>query len=198
VPTRPRTVVIVEGETDRVALVEAARRLGRDLDAERVAVTPIGGAHAITRFLRDLEDQRDVTIAGLCDEAEEPIFRSALQGAGYGSDLSGADLERAGFFVCRADLEDELIRAVGIEAIERLTGAEGDARAWSTFRRQPAWHGQPTDQQFRRFVRSVSTRNVRYIRAIVDALDPEHLPHPLASLLARVTDADDPRTNAAR
>ena len=179
--------MIVEGTTDQLALTLAARRLGRDLEAEDITVMPIGGAHAINGFLADLVGKHsEVKIAGLCDEGEEGVFRAALERAGFGSDLSRGDLERLGFFVCSADLEDELIRAIGTTAIARLTELAGDARAWYTFQRQPAWQGQATDQQFRRFVRSVSERNTRYIRAIVETLEPDQLPRPLQLLLAHV------------
>lgn len=182
-----RTIVIVEGGTDKLALTLAARRLGRNIEAEDIALMPIGGAHAITRFLEELAGKdSQVRIAGLCDEGEEGVFRAALERAGYGSNLSRNELERLGFFVCSADLEDELIRAVGIPAISRLTELEGDAQAWYTFQRQPAWQGQATHQQFRRFVRSVSDRNVRYIRAILEALEPSQLPRPLQLLLAHI------------
>ena len=182
-----RTIVIVEGPTDKLALTLAARRLGRNLEAEDIALMPIGGAHAITRFLAELAgEQSQVRIAGLCDEGEEGVFRAALERAGYGSNLSRNELERLGFFVCSADLEDELIRAVGTPAISRLTELEGDAQAWYTFQRQPAWQGQATHQQFRRFVRSISERNVRYISAILEALEPSQLPRPLRLLLAYV------------
>ncbi len=48
----------------------------RDLEAERVVTVPIGGAHAIGRFLTRLGplDAR-VRLAGLCDPHEEEIFR---------------------------------------------------------------------------------------------------------------------------
>ena len=148
---------------------------------------PIGGAHAINGFLTELVSKHPaVKVAGLCDEGEERLFREALERAGFGSNLSRNDLERLGFFICSADLEDELIRAVGISAIARLTEIAGDARAWYTFQRQPAWQGQAAHQQFRRFVRSVSERNVRYIRAIIEMLEPEQLPRPLRLLLAHV------------
>ena len=182
-----RTIVIVEGATDKLALTLAARRLGRDIEAEDIAIIPIGGAHAITRVLAELAGEHpQVRIAGLCDEGEEGVFRAALERAGYGSNLSRNELERIGFFVCSADLEDELIRAVGAPAISRLAELEGDAQAWHTFQRQPAWQGQATRQQFRRFVRSVSDRNVRYIRAILDALEPSQVPPPLRLLLTHV------------
>ncbi len=181
------TIVIVEGATDRLALTLAARRLGRDIEAEDLAIMPIGGAHAITRVLAELAGQRaQVRIAGMCDEGEEGVFRTALERAGYGSNLSRDELERLGFFVCSADLEDELIRALGAPAIPGLAELEGDAQAWSTFQRQPAWQGQATHQQFRRFIRSISNRNVRYIRAIIEELEPSRLPRPLRLLLAHV------------
>jgi hypothetical protein len=181
------TIVIVEGATDKLALTLAARRLGRDLDAENIDVVPIGGAHAITGFLKELAGGHPpAAIAGLCDEGEEDVFGAALERAGYGSNLSRDDLERLGFFVCSADLEDELIRALGTARIASLTELAGDARPWYTFQRQPAWQGQPANQQFRRFIRSVSERNVRYIRAILDTLEPGQLPRPLQLLLDHV------------
>src|SRR3954469_16974731 len=62
------TVVLVEGVSDQIALETAAACLGRDLQAERVVVVPIGGAHAIGRFLTGLGplDPR-VRLVGLCD-----------------------------------------------------------------------------------------------------------------------------------
>ena len=48
------TIVLVEGVTDELALTLAARRSGRDLEAEGVSIVPINGAHAISRFLRQL------------------------------------------------------------------------------------------------------------------------------------------------
>ena len=45
-------VMLVEGISDQIAVETLAARRGRDLGAERVVVLPIGGAHAITRYLR--------------------------------------------------------------------------------------------------------------------------------------------------
>lgn len=47
-----RTVVLVEGVSDRAAVEALAVRRGRDLTAEGVVVVPLGGATGITRFLR--------------------------------------------------------------------------------------------------------------------------------------------------
>ena len=40
-----------------------------------------------------------------------------------------AELERLGFFVCVADLEDELVRAVGPEGVEAVIAGEGELTA---------------------------------------------------------------------
>jgi hypothetical protein len=179
-----RTIVLVEGVTDELALTVAARRSGRDLRAEGVSVVPINGAHAIGRFLRRLTaEEPEARLAGLYDEGEEEVIRAALEQAGYGSDLDRSRLEEVGFFACIADLEEELIRAAGESILSWLIELEGDAQPWHTFRKQRAWNGRPVDQQFRRFIRSVSERNSRYIRAIVETIDPSRLPRPLRLLL---------------
>ncbi len=186
----PPTIVLVEGVTDELALRLAARRLGRDLEAERVSVVPMNGAHAMSRFLRDLAaEQPQARVAGLYDEGEEAVIRGALERAGYGPRLDRDGLEQAGFYACSADLEDELIRAAGEDAISRLVEDEGDAQPWHTFRRQQAWQGRPVAQQFRRFIRSVSERNSRYIRAMVETIDPLDLPRPVRLLLDHVGNA---------
>jgi hypothetical protein len=179
-----RTIVLVEGVTDELALVLAARRSGRDLEAEGVSVVPINGAHAMGRFLGRLAaEEPRASLAGLYDEGEERVVRAALERAGYGPGPDRSGLEGAGFFACSVDLEDELVRAAGPTALSRLIDLEGDAQPWRTFRKQHAWRGRPEDLQFRRFIRSVSGRNSRYIRAIVDTIDPSRLPRPLRLLL---------------
>jgi hypothetical protein len=178
------TIILVEGVTDELALTLAARRLGRDLKAEGVSIVPINGAHGISRFLRQLaDDEPGAKLAGLYDEGEEEVIRTALERAGYGPNLDRSQLEGIGFFACIADLEEELIRAVSETDLSRLIELEGDAQSWRTFRNQQAWHGRPVEQQFRRFIRSVSERNSRYIRAIVETIELSRLPRPLRLLL---------------
>jgi predicted ATP-dependent endonuclease of OLD family len=74
-----QAVVLVEGISDQQAIEALARRHGRDLAAEGVAVVPIGGAQAIGGFLERLGPRGlDVRLAGLCDVAEERHFRRGL------------------------------------------------------------------------------------------------------------------------
>jgi hypothetical protein len=183
----PRAVVLVEGLSDQAAVEALAERRGRDLRTERIAVVSIGGAQAIGRFL-DLYGPRglDVTLAGLCDAQEEGDFRRALERAGLGSDLTRLDMERLGFYVCNADLEEELIRALGAAAVEQVADAQGELGAFRTLQKQPAWRGRPKEEQLRRFMGSGGSRKVRYGRLLVDALDLTRVPRPLDRVLAHV------------
>jgi hypothetical protein len=177
-----RAVVLVEGTSDQRALEALAVRRGRDLVAEGVAVVPIGGAQAIGRFVDRFGPRGlDLRLAGLCDAAEQGEFRRALERAGLGSDL-----ERLGFFVCSADLEEELIRALGSPAVEQLVEAQGDLGSFRTLQKQPAWRGRPIEQQLRRFFGSGARRKIRYARLLVDALDLADVPRPLDLVLASV------------
>jgi hypothetical protein len=182
-----RTVVLVEGISDQRALEALAERRGRNLDAESVSIVPIGGAHAIGSFL-DLYGPRgiDVRLAGLCDAGEEGHFRRGLERAGLGSNLTRADMERLGFYVCVADLEDELIRALGAASVEQIVDAHGDLGSFRTLQKQPAWQGRAKEKQLRRFMGSGGSRKIRYARLLVDALDLTRVPRPLDRVLAHV------------
>jgi len=182
-PDSSRAVVLVEGVSDRVALETLAGRRGRDLEAEGVSVVPIGGAQAIGRFLRRFSGVR---LAGLCDAAEEGEFRRGLERAGFGSNLTRGEMERLGFYVCVVDLEDELIRALGVDSVERVLDAQGDLRSFRTLQKQPAWQGRPADEQLRRFMGSGARRKVRYARLLVEALDLSRVPRPLDLVLAHL------------
>src|SRR5262245_61208810 len=182
-----RAVVLVEGDSDQRAVEALALRRGRDLRAEGVYVVPIGGAQAIGTFLGLFgPGGLDVRLAGLCDSAEEGHYRRALERAGLGSDLTRPEMERFGFFVCEEDLEDELIRALGTDAVERVAAAEGDLASFRTLQKQPAWKGRPVAEQLRRFMGSGGSRKIRYARLLVEALDLARVPRPLDGALAHV------------
>ena len=182
-----RAVVLVEGISDRTAVETLAERRGRDLAAEGVAVVPIGGAQAIGRFLaRFGPNGLDLRLAGLCDAREERDFRRGLERAGLGSELTRDRMEALGFYVCDADLEEELIRALGAEAVEEVVRAHGDLTPFRTFQKQPEWRGRPAEQQLRRFMGSGGRRKIRYARFLVEALEPAQVPRPLDRVLTHV------------
>jgi OLD-like protein len=180
-------VVLVEGESDRNAVEALAARHGRDLAAEGVEVVAIGGAQAIGRQLELYgPGGRDVRLAGLCDAGEEREFRRALERAGLGAVPGRAELEALGFYVCEADLEDELIRAHGPDEVERIVEANGDLGPFQTLQKQPEWRGRPTGEQLRRFMGSGGRRKIRYAQLLVEKLEPAQVPRPLELVLATV------------
>jgi hypothetical protein len=179
--------VLIEGISDQVALEVLAERRGRDLDAEGISLVPIGGAQAIGRFLGLFGPAgHDVKLAGLCDAGEEPEFQRGLERAGLGSNLTRGEMERLGFYVCEADLEDELIRALGATTVEQVVEAHGDLGPFRTLQKQPEWRGRPLEKQLRRFLGSGGSRKIRYARLLVEAIDLTDVPRPLDLVLAHV------------
>lgn len=182
-----RAVVLVEGISDQLALEALAERRGRDLEAEGISVVAMGGAHKIGGFLERFGPRgMDLRLAGLCDAGEEGEFRRALEQAGFGSILTRADMERLGFYVCVADLEDELIRALGAASVEEVARAQGDLHSFHTLQKQPAWRGRRNEEQLRRFLGSGGRRKIRYAELLVRALDLGEMPRPLDGVLAHV------------
>ncbi|MFH9419773.1 TOPRIM nucleotidyl transferase/hydrolase domain-containing protein [Streptomyces sp. NPDC017529] len=171
-----RTAVLLEGPSDLAAVEALAVRRGRDLTAEGVCVVPMGGAMSVGRYAALLGPPGlGLRLAGLCDENEQRFYDRALE---------RARAPRRGFFVCVADLEDELVRALGTARAEEIVAAEGDLRSWQTFLHQPAQHGRSRQRQLRRFLGTKKGRKIRYGRLLVEALAPGQVPDPLDDLLA--------------
>jgi hypothetical protein len=183
--TGARSVILVEGISDQVAVEAAADVLGRDLSNDGVVIVPIGGAHAMTKYLIEFGPRgRDLTIAGLCDQGEEGALRAAVALAGVGSPMDRPELERLGFFVCVEDLESELIETLGPERVEEAFEANGDLGRFRSLQRQPEWRGQPVEEQMRRFLGSGSRRKLRYADILVGEMSPEEIPFPIQGVLA--------------
>ena len=182
-----QAVVLVEGVSDQLALEALAERRGRNLDAAGVSVVPMGGSKNIGSFLDLFGPQGfDARLAGLFDIAEEGDFQRGLERAGLGSRLTRLDMERLGFFACVADLEDELIRALGADAVERVIDAQGDLESFRSFQRQPAWRGRPLEEQLHRFLGTHSGRKIQSAALLVGALDLAQVPRPLERVLAHI------------
>jgi len=123
-------VVLVEGESDAGALRALAVRRGVDLAADGVLVVAMGGASAIGGYVCVLGPRgAGLDLAGLYDEAEIGYVRRALERSGRFPRYTGSrrelladrpareGLAAAGFHACVRDLEDELIRALGPQAV---------------------------------------------------------------------------------
>ena len=163
--------MLVEGVSDRLAVETVARRRGRDLQAEGVVVVPMGGYGNLPRLLGRY---RGFRIAGLYDVGEERYFLRAL-GC---DDRIGA--ERAGFYACSRDLEEELTRAVGPDGMLNVLEGHGELRAFRTYQKQPAHRDRPLEEQLHGFMWN---RKQRYAVLLVEALDLERVPRPLDRVL---------------
>jgi hypothetical protein len=184
-----RSIVLVEGPSDGAAVRALARRQGRDLDAEGVSVVAMGGYGNIGRFLERYGPAGlGARLAGLYDVGEERHFRRGLERAGFGSGLTRADLEALGFYGCDVDLEDELTRALGAAAMEKVLAAQGELRAFRTYQKQPAHRERAVEAQLRGFLWN---RKLEYGVLLVNALDLDRVPRPLTAVLAHVLPAED-------
>jgi hypothetical protein len=185
-----RVFLVVEGVSDQIAIETLAERRGVDLATAGVRVVRLGGAHRIGTFLAQFGPRENgPRLGGFCDAGEEPVFRRALERAGFGSDLTRADLETLGFYVCVADLEEELIRALGAPRVEELLSANDDLHRFRALQQMPAWRGRATEQQLRRFMGSGGRRKIRYAQILVAALDLDRVPRPLEKVLAHAVGA---------
>jgi hypothetical protein len=185
--TVTRAVVLVEGVSDQLALEALAGRRGRNLDAEGISIVPIGGSKNIKRFLDRFGPRgSDIRLAGLCDAAEAGDFQRGLERAGLGSNLTRAEMERLRFYVCVADLEDELIRSLGAAAVEQVIDAKGQLGLFRSFQKQPAWQGRKHEEQLRRFFGTHRGRKIESAALLVGALDLMRVPRPLDLVLAHV------------
>ncbi|MCE9620972.1 MAG: hypothetical protein K8R99_01355 [Actinomycetia bacterium] len=162
------TVVLVEGESDRLALEAAAIVCGVDLTRAGVEVVAIGGATNIGRFVRTYDSVR---LAALCDVGERRLFARHFE---------------QGLFVCERDLEDELIRALGVERVEKVIESEGELQSLRTLQQMPFHRDRTTSEHLHRFIGSRSGRKQRYGALLASALAADELPRPLRDLLAYV------------
>ena len=185
--TTLRAAVLVEGNSDRVALQTLAERSGRDLAAEGVEVVAMGGI-TNTRTFASRYGPRGLgaQLAGLYDAPEAWHLRRGLAAAGLTIALEPDGPERLGFYSCSTDLEDELIRALGAEAVEAVIEQAGETNSLRLLAGMPAQRGWTREAVLRRFFTSQSGRKARYAALLVDALEPDWVPEPLASVLARV------------
>ena len=182
-----RVAVLVEGESDAEAVRALAESRGVDLPSSGVLVVAMGGVTNLARHAAGLGPRgRGLRLTGLYDAGEERFVRGGLERAGLaiGPDRDG--LAAVGFHCCDRDLEDELIRALGADAVEAVVDAHGDLGPFRTLQKQPEWRGRPKAEQLRRFLGSGGRRKIRYARYLVEALDLAAVPRPLDRALAHV------------
>jgi hypothetical protein len=187
---RVHTTVLVEGHSDEVALRTLADAYGRDLADAGVAILPLGGITNIRDVATRLHDAGE-RLAGLYDAPEVRFVRRGLAAAGVtpGED---ADLETYGFFCCRRDLEEELLRALGADRVEQVIAAAGETRSLDRLAQMPAQEGWTREELLARFMTSRSGRKDRYARLLVEAMPRGDEPAPLRALLAHLGVTPEP------
>jgi len=185
-------VILVEGWSDQAAVETLARRRGCTLRSEGILTVPIGGVTNLGAFVQVLGTSGlGLSLAGLCDAAEEGYARRALERAGMAIGPARAGLEALGFFVCEADLEDELIRAVGSAGVEAVLRAQGELDSFRRFQEQPAQRQRSLNAQLHRFMGTRARRKVRYGALLADAVNLDHVPRALDRVIAHARQCPD-------
>jgi hypothetical protein len=182
-PESTGTIVLVEGDSDAAAVTTLAARF----HTSRIRDPLVVSAHGVTNNQRLLTRIRaghpHRRVVGLYDEPEERIVRRALERSGVGTPRSRADIERLGFSACVEDLEDELIRSIGVNGVERLVDSQGELAAFRILQQQPAQRGRPIDQQLRRFMGTKSARKIRYGHLLAAEVELDRCPAPLRRII---------------
>jgi hypothetical protein len=157
--------VLVEGASDRRALEVLAGRVG-------VRLPTVVDMRGITN-LRTHLDRGGGPFVLLHDARESPYVVRVL-------DRAGRDVTR---FVCDADLEDELIRAVGVEAMLAVVDREGERTAYERMAQQPAQRDRTDHQRLHRWLGARSGHKLTYAGLLADAVPLDRVPQPLIGLL---------------
>lgn len=179
-----RIVVLLEGASDVAAVRAVMATCG--VDPAPVELVALQGVTNVGRVLKEIRQLRgDVDVVGMCDAAETRFVQRALVDDGLPvSDAS--DLPVYGFFVCEADLEDELIRALGPNrARDALVGA-GLGSKLEALQLQAAWADRPLAEQIHRFCGVASGRKELAAGILAAALAEDEIPEPMAMLLDRL------------
>lgn len=154
------TVVLVEGESDRVAVETLAARLGVN-----VTVLPVGGSKGARAAARQLAGQR---LVGLVDVKERADFERVLDEV----------------YVCEPDLEGELVRALGLPEVEAVIQQQGELESFRSLQQQPFQRGRTPEEHLARFFGGRSGNKARYAGLLAAAMPLDRIPVPLAAVLA--------------
>jgi hypothetical protein len=161
------TTVLVEGESDRRALLTLAPRL-------RVPAPEVVVMNGITNLRRHLAEVDGSSVLLLHDRGESAYVARVLADG-------PADVLR---FVCDLDLEDELIRAVGVPGVLAVVEARGERAAYDLMAQQPAQRDRPDAQRLRRWLGARSGHKLAYAGFLAEAVPLGAVPAPLRDLLA--------------
>ncbi|MGH3703528.1 MAG: TOPRIM nucleotidyl transferase/hydrolase domain-containing protein [Agromyces sp.] len=178
------TVVLVEGDSDRLAVEALATRLGHDLASASARVVSMHGVTNLHRHLGEIAGRhRPPRVLGLFDAAEIGYVRRAVDDAGLGSVGTLDELAALGFFACEPDLEGELIRALGVDRMLQLLAEHGEIVRFRGFQHQPAQRVRAADAQLRRFLGTHAGRKAQFAPLMIDALEESRIPAGMRQLI---------------
>lgn len=171
-----RKVVLVEGYSDRVFLLQLASRMSRDLDAEGVTIISMDGGCGIGTHLRLFGGAGlKLHVLGICDEDKEVKWQLELAKAGLPV-TDRRSMTNQGFFVIVKDLEEAIVRSLGTTQAMAVIISEGEHADFATYQKQPAQRSLLLEEQLRSYFHKESTR---WAIPLADALNPKTLPSPL-------------------
>ena len=154
------TVILVEGESDRLALEVLGERMGVLLPRIR----SVGGAGGARRAALS---HRDEVILGLVDVNERSQFEGVVSSV----------------FICDPDLEGELIRALTPEGVLAVIADEGELESFRRLQQQVAQRSAPIESQLARFFGGRSGNKHRYAPLMAAAVPIDRIPRPLRALI---------------
>jgi hypothetical protein len=190
--TTIHTLVLVEGDSDAAAVRALAGLIGCDLELSHIQIRSTNGVTNFPRVLAEfVRAHRNAQFCGMYDAADEQHVRRALVSAAVPL-AADESLESFGFFACVSDLEEELIRALGPEAVEHMLETQAELTSFRRFQAMPQHCRTLVHQQLRRFLGTRATRKIRSAPRLVEALNVAELPRPLAHLAAKLLDAAAP------
>ncbi|HWM15759.1 MAG TPA: ATP-dependent endonuclease [Microbacterium sp.] len=160
------TIIIVEGESDRVAVEILGMRLGM----LPPPVLAVGGSKGAQRAADAHAGER---LIGLVDIRERADFERVLETV----------------FVCDPDLEGEFVLALGVEAVEALIESQRELASFRRLQRQPDQRARTKQQQLARFFGGRSGNKLRYAKLMAEAVPLQRVPSPIARLLADASSA---------
>lgn len=183
-PSATPTVVLLEGPSDVAALEQVLATQHPPVPETTYRLVDMGGVTNTGAHLQAARDAGD-RVVGLVDAGEAWVVVKSLQRLGT-SINEVEELPAHGFFVCDRDLEDELIRALGVPGCLELLHELGMAHAFEAFSAQLHWAEAPVEDRLRRFCGVASGRKIRLAGAMAGALPAQDLPAPIAALIARL------------
>ena len=178
---RHGAVVLFEGRSDRLAFEALCRRRAIALDGTHLV--DIGGITNLRARIAELRSaEKPTRVVGLYDAAEEAYVIRVLTELGALDGAAARPLD-IGFFGCERDLEDEVIRAAGVDLVLETLAARSELERFRVFQGQPAQRGKSVDDQLHRFAGTAAGRKARFAADVIDALPLDRMPRPLTLLL---------------